>query len=235
MKCGLAITYCLFLAVAASGESVEVRPMDLQQSSRHISVSVSLNGKAVAGAKVNLCTSGDKPCFSVIAGDDGIARSGHLPDGNYFVSASIGEITGSDLYLHVSRKGKAKIFRIDLTESFRAAQDFLAQADQRPIRERLQVFQGFLRDPSGAGIPGADIKIMVRGSIDHAIIKKTSTDSSGYFSVALDDGMYVAFFSYQGFRTEIVPVEITPQGKPDFLVKLEIGKSPESIVVSAKR
>jgi hypothetical protein len=223
------------IAAHAVGDSVEVKEIKQQASKRHVRIAVSLNGHPAPGANVDFCTAGDKPCLSVFTSKDGVAISPWLPDGNYIVTASLDDVSGGDLYLHVSRKGKTGAFSIDLTESFRAAQNYRSAADKLPIRETLQVFQGFLQDPSGATIAGANIKIVRRGSENHAIVQRVKTDPSGHFSATLDDGMYVAFFSCLGFRTEIVPFEIASQGSKELLVKLQVGQTTESMRVAAKQ
>jgi hypothetical protein len=226
---------CLLTPIIATGASVEVRQMTLQQSARHVRISVLLNGRPTPGVSVDFCTSGDKPCRTSLTDENGIANSPKLPDGDYIVTASLDDVSGGDLSLHVSRKGKASSFSIDLTESFRAAQNFQAAADKLPIREIVQSFQGVLRDPSGATIVGVDIKIVRRGSEDHAIVQRVRSDLSGHFSAPLDDGMYVAFFSFPGFRAEIVPFEIAARGSKDLVVNLQLGQMTESTRVATKR
>jgi hypothetical protein len=164
-----------------------------------------------------------------------VANSARLPDGDYIVTASVDDMSGGDLYLHVSRKGKASSFGINLTESFRAAQEFLAAADKLPIRETMRAFQGILRDPSGATISAVDIKIVRRGSEDHAIMQRIKSDSGGHFSAPLDDGMYLAFFTCPGFRTEIVPFEIAAQGSKELVVTMQLAPITESTRVASKR
>jgi hypothetical protein len=234
MRSALIIALSLILPVFAVAESVEVKEIKRQPSSRHVRIAVSLNGRSVPHATVDFCVAGSEPCISAVADENGIAVSPRLPDGNYIVTASLEDISAGDLYLHVSRKGKASAFSLDLTESFRAEQSSLAAADQLPIRETLQVFRGFIRDPSGANVPGANIKIMRRGSENHAVVRRVKTDQNGYFSAQLDDGKYVAFFLSSGFRSEIVPFEIAPQGSKELLVKLQIGQSSESVRITAK-
>jgi hypothetical protein len=222
------------LAASAIASSVEVKALKPQTASRHVRVSVVLNGHPVPGADVDFCVAGDKPCISVLTGNNGIAGSPRLSDGDYTVTATLEDVSCGALYLHVSRKAKASSFSIDLTESFRAAQDYRVAADKLPIQETLQVFQGLLQDPSGARVAGADIRIVRRGSENHEIVQKLETDQSGRFSATLDDGKYVAFFSCPGFRTEIVPFEITSQGSKELMVKLQLGQATESLRVAAK-
>jgi hypothetical protein len=228
--------WCLFLAVMAAAESVEVTTVVPQESSRHVRIAVVLNGKPAKDVKVDFCrTPGDQTCFSVFTAADGVATSRVLPLGNYHVVAVLDDGVGSDLYLHVSRKSKATVFSMDLTESFRAAQAALAAAEKLPIRKRVEEFRGSLQDPSGAFIAGVNIKVIRKGSEDKADVVRIESDVNGHFSAQLAEGFYIAFFSLQGFRTEIVPFEVSSQGEKEMLVKLQIGLVTESSQVSTQR
>lgn len=227
---GFILACCLLSAMAAVGESVEVRQIKPQQSSRHVRIAVALKGHAVKGAKVNFCrfVKQEQLCFSVITGEDGIAATPKLADGDYTVGASVDDdkydqLYGGELYLHVSGHSGQKSFTVDLTESFRAAEAANAAADALPVKERLQEFQGSLRDPSGAAIAGVNIRILRKGSTDHAIVQKLKSDNAGQFSAHLDDGLYVAFFTFPGFRTQTVPFEVTRQGATELRITLQIG------------
>jgi 5-hydroxyisourate hydrolase-like protein (transthyretin family) len=220
----------LLWAMVVVGESVEVTQIKPQQSSRHVRIAVTLNGHVVKGAKVDLCrfVKQDQLCFSVLTGEDGIAATPKLADGDYTVGASVDDDTyeqlyGGDLYLHVSGHGGQKSFTVDLTKSFRAAQAVAAAADALPVKERLQEFQGSLRDPSGAPIAGVSIRIIRKGSAGHAIVQKLKSNDAGQFSSHLDDGVYIAFFTFPGFRTRTIPFEIINQGAKELRITLQIG------------
>jgi len=230
----LIVGLLLMLAATACASSVEVKALKPQASSRHVRVSVVLNGHPAVGASVDFCAAGDKPCLSTFTSKNGVAVSPELPDGDYTVTASLDDVIGGDLLLHVSRKGKTRVFAIDLSESFRAAQVYRAAANNLPSRATLRFFQGILRDPTGATIPGADVKIVPKGSADHAIIQRVKTDQAGHFSATLIVGAYVAFFSAPGFRTEIVPFEIAEGGSNELQVKLQVGQTSESTKVAVK-
>ena len=81
-------------------------------------------------------------------------------------------------------------------------------------------------------IPGANIKLVRKGSADQADVRRLKSDASGRFSAQLADGVYIAFFSSQGFRTEIVPFEVAAQGDKEMLVKLQIGHVTQTMKVN---
>ena len=148
---------------------------------------------------------------------------------------AIDEDNSNTLYLHVAKRRRAGSFSVDLTESFQRAQAEMAAAEKLPIREIVQGFRGSLQDPSGALISGVKIKIIRTGSEDKANIPQLKSDADGRFFAQLPEGAYVAFFSMQGFRTEIVPFKIAQQGGKEMAVKLSIGSTTESLQVSASR
>ena len=82
-------------------------------------------------------------------------------------------------------------------------------------------------------IPGANIKVVRKGSADNRDVMRLKSDANGHFSAQLANGAYIAVFSSQGFRTEIVPFEVAAQGDKEMLVKLQIGNATQSMKVSA--
>jgi hypothetical protein len=235
MKRVFIIAFCLLWAVMAAAESVEVAVKPLE-SPRHVRISVVLNGKPVKDVQVYFCTTSvHQTCFSVLTGDNGVAVPHALAVGNYQVTAVTEDRLAAHLYLHVSRESKATSFSMDLTEAFQAAQAALAAAERLPIRERVQEFRGSLQDPSGAFIAGVDIKVVRKGSEDKADVVRLKSDAHGRFSAQLADGFYIAFFSMAGFRTEIVPFEVSAQGDKEMLVKLQLGQTTESLAVSVQQ
>ena len=167
-------------------------------------------------------------CFSAYTGNDGVAVPHALVLTTYHVVALFEDGLSSNLYLHISPQGKATSFAMDLTPSFKAGQAVLTAAEKLPVREIVREFTGSLQDPSGALIPGAIIKVFRKGP-DALRLK---SDANGHFSAQLLDGVYIAFFSSPGFRTEIVPIEVAAQGEREMLVKLQIGNVTQSLKVS---
>jgi hypothetical protein len=224
---------CLVLAVIACAESVEVGTAKAEESSRNVRITVILNGKPLNLAKVEFCTTtGKQTCFTVLTGDNGVAVPQTLALTTYHVFALFEDDLSSDLYLHVSPQGKATSFAMDLTPSFKAAQAVLAAAEKLPVREIVREFTGSLQDPAGAMIPGVNIKVVRKGSADNRDVMRFKSDANGHFSAQLADGAYIAVFSSQGFRTEIVPFEVAAQGDKEMLVRLQIGNVTQSMKVS---
>ncbi len=224
---------CLLLAVIAGAESVEVGTLKPEESSPNVQIAVVLNGKPVKLAQVSFCTvTGAQACFSAYTGDNGIAVPHALSLTTYHVFALFEDDLSSDIYLHVSAQGKATAFVMDLTPSFKAAQAVLAAAEKLPVREIVREFTGSVQDSWGAVITGANIKVVRKGSADKAGVLRLKSDANGHFSAQLTDGIYIAFFSSPGFRTEIVPLEVSAQGEKEMLVKLQIGNVTRSMKVN---
>ena len=81
-------------------------------------------------------------------------------------------------------------------------------------------------------IPGVNIKVVRKGPADQTDVLRLRSDANGHFSAQLADGVYIAIFSMQGFRTEIVPFEVAPQGEKEMLVKLQIGNVTQLMKVN---
>jgi hypothetical protein len=225
--------FCLLLASMAVAESVEVGTAKAEESSRNVRIAVVLNGKPVKLARVNFCTTtGAQTCFTAFTGDNGIAVPQALAQTTYHVFALFEDDLSAELYLRISPQGKATSFAMDLTPSFKAAQAVLTAAEKLPIREIVREFTGSLQDPWGAMIPGANIKVVRRGSADKSDVQRLKSDENGRFSAQLADGVYIAFFSSPGFRTEVVPFEVSGQGEKEMLVKLQIGNVTQLMKVS---
>jgi hypothetical protein len=78
-------------------------------------------------------------------------------------------------------------------------------------------------DPSGAIVAGANIKVMRKGS-EHTVVLRVKSDANGYFADDLAAGSYIAFIFEPGFRTAIVPFEVTKAGTGNLQVTLQIGQ-----------
>lgn len=226
----------LLLASIAVAESVQVRTVEPQESSHHVLVAVVLAGKPLRNVRVEFATTpGDQVCFSALTSDDGLAEPQALALKTYPTVATFEDGVGADLYLHISDKSRAKPFSIDLTKSVEAAQEALASAEKLPIRERVQEFKDTSQDPSGADIPGVNIKVARKGSADKKDVRRLKSDANGYFSTQLADGVYGASFSFPGFRTEIAPFAVRARGETEMLVKLQVSNETESLMVSTQR
>ncbi len=114
---------CLFLGGLAFGESVEVRSAPQpEESSRHIQIEVTLEGKPVRDVRLDFYSSRNDsydysatPYFTVLTKTNGIAKSSRLPIGRCLVVATLKDGISDNVALNVARKSKAKAFSIDLT------------------------------------------------------------------------------------------------------------------------
>jgi hypothetical protein len=226
VKIALIAAWCLLSALVAASAAVQVEALRPQESSRNVRIAVVLEGKPVKGAKVEFCkTPGDQSCFSVLANADGIATVRRLGLRNYYIVASVEDEVNASLYLHTGHGRKESSFSMDLTESYRQAHEFLAAAEKLPVRDRVQGFRGFIKDPSGAFIQGVNIKVIRKGTDGKTDVVRLKSDATGRFSAQLVDGIYIAFFTLAGFRTQIDPFEVTSQGSKDLRIVLQLGDS----------
>src|ERR1700730_684390 len=217
---------CLLSGVTAALAAVEVEVLKPQEASRNVRIAVVLEGKPVKDAKVEFCkTPEDETCVSVLADADGIAAVRRLGAGNYYVVASIEDEVNASLYLHIRRGRKESSFSIDLTRSYKEAQDSLAAAETLPIRDSVQQFQGSVQDPSGVAIQGVNIKIIRKGSDGKTDVVRLKSDAAGHFSSPLADGNDLVFFCFAGFRTQITPFEVTSQGSKDLRIVLQLAST----------
>jgi hypothetical protein len=221
------VACCFVSVILAFGECLEVtQGITPLKSSSRVRVAISVNGHSASHAKVEVCTNGRGSCLNAVAGDDGLATLPPLAYREYYsVVATLEDGASGSLFLQaLDNDGAPTEFSIDLTKSARVLQNLLATADKLPIREQVEAFRGTLRDVSGAIVQGADIKIFHRGSEDKTAVRIIKSDNRGQFSAQLGEGVYVAFFSMPGFRTEVVPFEIVTQGKKEILVQLQPGR-----------
>ena len=226
MKIALVAACCLLSAVMAASAAVEVENIKPQESSRNVRIAVVLEGKPVKDARVVFCkTPGIQDCVSVLTNADGIATVRRLGVGNYYIVASVDDEVNASLYLHAGHGRKQASFSMDLTGAYRQGQDFMAAAAQLPVRDRVQGFRGSVQDPSGAFIQGVNIKIVRKGTDGEADVVRLKSDVRGHFSSPLADGIYIAFFTFAGFRTQITPFEVTSQGSKDLRIVLQLGST----------
>ncbi len=90
--------------------------------------------------------------------------------------------------------------------------------------------QGVVIDPDGRVTPGA--RILLSGPT--ATIATTLTDDRGRFQVAnLDPGPYELRVALDGFRADVVTLELAADEQRDIRIQLRVSAITESIVVSA--
>jgi hypothetical protein len=91
--------------------------------------------------------------------------------------------------------------------------------------------QGLVLDPSGAVVPGADVK--VTNPATNRTLKTTSDATSGAFSfVSLPPGNYRLDVSKSGFKTLTQPVTLEVAQVANLTLNLQTGAVSESVVVT---
>ena len=214
MRIGAIAISCIILAGTALAECVASAP---QESSRHVRIVVTLAGKPSKDVKVDFYPTVSQPSFSELTDDNGIVAPPELAAGDYKVIATLQDVVSTLLLLHVGRGEGVSRFSMDLTEP-------VQRAEALPIVNHIQAFEGAVLDPSGAMVSGTKILIVTKGSELQHVVLRTKVDANGHYSAQLGEGSYIAFFYAQGFRTAIVPLEITENGSGDLHVTLQIGR-----------
>jgi hypothetical protein len=217
------IVFCLLLGGVARPESVTVEAPKPQESSRHVRIVVMLGGKPLRGVTIDFYPIAAQPHFSAITDEDGIATPPDLALGNYNIVARLDEDVSTSLSLHVVPERMVSTFSLDLTEGFAQAQRAQQAAESLPIRDRVKSFRGTVLDPTGAVIAGTNIRVVRKGSQEKAVALRVKSDAKGNFSGQLGEGSYIAFVFSQGFRTAIVPFEVTKDGSGDLRITMQIG------------
>jgi Carboxypeptidase regulatory-like domain len=210
----------LFTCVARS-ECVEVQSQKPTESSEFPHILVITGGKPQSGVRVRF---NDKygEARATVTTDASGRVSTELAPGDYNVVASISEDVSASVVLRVIREHEPTTISIDLTAPLDQSQRELRRAESLPIQYHLHTFAGNVIDPSGAAISGAFIKVLKKGA-DGTVVVLAKADENGKFSSDLAEGLYVAFVSMPGFRTRIVPFEITKAGSGIAQVTLQIG------------
>jgi hypothetical protein len=212
----------VLLAGVASAECmVEVaQPMVVPGD---LSIQVTLQGKPLPGAKVDLYQDAALP-NSLLTDSQGLAMLRRLAPGDYNVVATVNEIASTSLFIRVTSGPGSKTLTMDLTAAL--TQSMSSVPKDVAIGPKVQAFRGTVFDPSGAFVPSTRIVVVERAEPETAVLRATS-DANGKFSDELAEGSYVAFFMMQGFRTAIVAFEVAKSASPavPLQVRLQIAPS----------
>ena len=232
------ITLITFLSLAGvlDAECVLMPPLE---SSSHVRISVVLEGKPLKGSRVILYRV-SAPCICAtdilrgnpidtteipssavqITDENGIASLAELAPGEYEVAATLNGIASTAFVgLHVNSSPNVTTIPMDLTQP-------VQRVEEVPILFHVEVFQGTVRDPSGATLPGASFVVVKRGSQAKDVALISKADANGQFSAQLAEGSYIAVFFSPGFRPAIAPFELTRGGASQLSVSLYVGGCP---------
>lgn len=231
MRCAVIFVICVTLASVASAACVEVTSITPQESSTHLRIVVRMDGKLLKRAKLEFYDGAAQFAFSVFTDVNGIATPPKLAVGGYSITATPyeafpgllihGGATGF-LLLRVVDKEEESTLQMDLGNPVQEARQTLEKAEKLPIAAHIDAFQGTVLDPSGAVVAWASIQVVKKGSEDNVVVLGTKADAKGQFSAQLAEGLYIAFAFSPGFRTAIVPFEVTNAGLGDLRITLTL-------------
>jgi hypothetical protein len=90
---------------------------------------------------------------------------------------------------------------------------------------------GVVTDPSGAALPGANVRLLDE---NNGVIAQTTTESNGQYSFSgVSTGYYQIEVERQGFQKNVITgLNVTP-GENQFNTQLRVGSSAETVMVSA--
>lgn len=213
----LSIAVLYFIVAGLTfGECVEVSSRKALPSSGNVRITAILQGQPLAGAALEVSLSEREHIASVRTDAHGVTVLPPLKPGFYSIFGSFGEEWHADLYLLVSEssRNEPSSFSLEFLSVFPDADAAFRAAGTTQVIEKVQEFRGLVKDQSGAGVPGALIKISRRQDGANSKAVTLRTDESGHFSTTLPEGTYTALIHLNGFRTETLVFELARNGLP---------------------
>lgn len=241
----LAIAICCVLLCHYARSSVKVEKIVPHECTQVLRIAVTLNGKPVSGAVISVRAGffpEEDPRSFISTRDDGIASVPKLAAGNYRVDVSFGGIRSAVfddpvttvLYVHVVPKLDVSTIPIDFwkptQELWRSNNAFDQQLKgvNWHGHDRIQSLRATIVDSTGAKVPSAKVWVVrMTPQATWEVVSLGASDVSGQFSAQLRDGRYVAICSSAGFRTAIVPFEVTKDGSGELRVALQIASASQ--------
>jgi 5-hydroxyisourate hydrolase-like protein (transthyretin family) len=202
-----------------------------QPSSQRVQIKTLQNGNPIKDVKIEVFTTENQVrLFSLSTNDQGVASLPTLPPARYLIVASAASGLGADLVLDVSKRlgHKMSLFSMELGVRPPLPPTFeekMTDAENESPRESGKEFRGILQDPSGSGVPNANVDVYAKGARVKTQALKIKTDETGRFSAPLADGIYTVLFQRAGFQTEIVVIEISGDAQAkDLRISLKLGR-----------
>jgi len=186
-------------------------------SARNVKIRVSLENRPASEVRLLVRFSSGAPDHWLQTGSDGTAMLRDLPEGTACVHA-IGE---KDLYstlcLAVSTDVKSDISKFDINlavapSRFRDPKDVVAEAEHLYPVVRVTRLSGTVLDANAAVIPRVEIHVFKQGTYPNNPVKTLNTNAEGHFSDLLAAGIYTIVIHKPWFRSEVLAVEISPDG-----------------------
>jgi hypothetical protein len=249
----LAVAVAVLLQAAAAWSSVEVAdPRTFPHATQHARITVFFDGKPLAGSKIGVEAFASTDFIVTLTADgSGQAVLPELPEGFWQILAwsdlypglgagfdicigpcfdafEIVDLTVNSLdgdVTAVKKAAPADEFTMEVGPfQFPPPTVLLAAAETKPTAEHLREFRGVVRDPTGAAVPGAWIKVVRKGTQGKDEVALLRSGAEGKFSAGLPDGEYVVLITALGFQARAIPLTIAQTGDANGLqVVLMIG------------
>jgi hypothetical protein len=213
---------CFLLAVVARAECPAAEAVGVLRSSSIVRITALQNAKPVEGAVVEVFREPRlyEAHFTLVTDVDGVVTVPKLSPGSYYIAALSAEAKVAELLLDVPEDASESTtdFSMDFAKNYWSSFKTI-----RATTQTIAAFQGHLDGMGGAFLIGAVIAVYESGSDNKRPVTVIRPDEMGHFSAKLKDGTYVAVVFLEGFRAEIVPVEISmTRGTKEVAIKLAI-------------
>jgi hypothetical protein len=235
MKIALVSAY-FFASAAYAVVACPVNDMQAQKSSRYVQITAQaspLKGTQIEfysyklGTPISLDAS--TLHFSSVTDEEGKIKTSELPPGLYLVLANGAHDGFAQLVINVLPDSTAQITSFTMYLCADPRPSWTPAAEKMPIKARVSVFRGIVKDQLGAVIPSAWIDIVKKGTEGKEHVAKLKASLDGSFSAELPPGLYIAFFYNPGFKDEIVPFEVAKEGTGSIDVILNVPSTTQVI------
>ena len=223
---------CALLLVAEVTFACEIIKVDVPQpSSRSARITIFVDGKPLPSARLSIQTANrHRPVF---LDANGSVTLRDLPVGETCLSATDGNKRFSELCLVVSERSSNEVSDFGMNLETRQLMLFSPETrvdwvEQAPPAARVRTLKVTVIDANSAVISNAEIQIHKRGSYPQDPVKIIKTNEVGRFEGSVESGTYTLIFRMRGFRSELLSVEIAPDGKDiELRETLQIGSDCE--------
>jgi hypothetical protein len=232
--------FCLVIIASASATAeVVVEEVAFCASSRYPIISATESGHSVEGARIDIYREiehGERLAWTGTTDQQGVARSSELEIGSYHVLAYSRKLS-AEMRLGISNKSEGPVtcelkFVPPINEEQRQIsaeqqqKDRLAALIKNAPSIQLKEFRGLVQDRGNAIIQGLKIEVLRKGDLAKGNVAEALSNQKGQFELPLDRGDYVAIFTYRGFQTRAIVVEIGSEGWSGVRIAMSVGASP---------
>jgi hypothetical protein len=188
-----------------------------ESSSRNAKIKVLLNGKPQGKVRLDVSLTQGQGMRFFVSDTDGNAVIKDLPEGMSCVTAITEDNLTDVLCLDVVSHSQEKIssFYMALSATIPVAHsldDRLKSSERFARRVRLRKLVGTVADATGAVIPNTDVQVYRYGRYPKGLVFNIRTNEVGHFERSLEPGRYTVTIKKDGFGSEIVEIEISPDG-----------------------